>query len=119
MQLVMIIGNLTKDPEMRAGRDGKPVCSFTVAVNRKKSEEADYFKVSVWGEQGEACGRCLAKGRKVSVLGTVKASAYLGDNGAPRASLEVTAREVEFLSPRPREEANEKMTAVDDKDLDF
>ena len=66
MQQLMIIGNLTKDPELRTTATGLSVCSFTVAVNRRQTQqqrqnhqqpEADYFRVSAWRERGEVCGR--------------------------------------------------------------
>jgi single-strand DNA-binding protein len=104
----MIIGNLTKDPELRTTATGLSVCSFTVAVNRRKPKqqgqnqqpEADYFRVSAWRERGEVCAKYLSKGKKVCVIGTVAARAYTTSKGEAAASLEVTADEVEFLSPR-------------------
>ena len=106
MNKVFIVGNLTRDPELRSTRDGIPVCSFTVAVNRRQRNaeagqpEADFFRVSAWRQLGDICSRYLAKGRKVAVVGTVSASAYVGNDGQARASLEVTADDVEFLTPR-------------------
>ena len=95
-----IIGNLTKDPDLRVTQDGKPVCNFTVAVNRRNRDEADFFRVSAWTQLGENCGKFLAKGRKVSVVGPVSVSTYTGQDGSVHANLEVTAEAVEFLSPR-------------------
>jgi len=105
MNKLTIIGNLTRDPELRTTSTGINVCSFTVAVNRRRSAnsnqpEADFFRVSAWRQLGENCSRYLAKGRKVAVVGTVSASAYVGSDGQARASLEVNADDVEFLSPR-------------------
>lgn len=104
MNKLTIIGNLTKDPELRTTKDGISVCSFTVAVNRrgKKTEnpEADFFRVTAWRERGEICGKYLQKGRKVCVIGPVTVSTYETKDGTHGASLEVTAEEVEFLSPR-------------------
>ena len=109
MQQLMIIGNLTKDPELRTTATGLSVCSFTVAVNRRQTQqqrqnhqnpEADYFRVSAWRERGEVCAKYLSKGKKVCVIGTVAARAYTTNKGDAAASLEVTADEVEFLSPR-------------------
>lgn len=104
MNRLTIIGNLTRDPETRTTAGGKSVCTFTVAVNRRSTKgnqpEADFFRVSAWGAQGENCQRYLAKGRKVAVLGSVSANAYQAQNGEARASLEVMAAEVEFLSER-------------------
>ena len=106
MNKVFIVGNLTRDPELRSTRDGISVCSFTVAVNRRVRNaeagqpEADFFRVTAWRQLGEICAKYLAKGRKVAVTGSVSASAYTAQDGSARASLEVTADDVEFLTPR-------------------
>ena len=105
MNKLFIIGNLTRDPELRSTRDGISVCSFTVAVNRRRKvegqPEADFFRVAAWRGLGESCDKYLSKGKKVAVTGEVSARAYEAKDGSgPRASLEVNADEVEFLSPR-------------------
>ena len=106
MNKVFLIGNLTRDPELRTTQTGVTVCSFTIAVNRRFGNaeagqpEADFFRISAWRQLGENCAKYLAKGRKVSVVGTVSASAYVGNDGQARASLEVQADDVEFLTPR-------------------
>lgn len=64
MNRLTIIGNLTRDPELRTTQDGKNVCTFTVAVNRRGREGADYFRVSAWNAMGENCHKYLAKGGK-------------------------------------------------------
>lgn len=104
MNKLMIIGNLTADPESRTTQAGKNVTSFTVAVNRRRSQntnqpEADYFKVNAWGELGTVCKQWLIKGRKVCVVGSVSATAYQTQNGEIRASMNVLAETVEFLTP--------------------
>lgn len=113
MNKLTIIGNLTKDPELRTTTSGLNVCSFTVAVNRRltarqkesgQRAEADFFKVTVWRELGELCAKYLAKGRKVCVVGPVSVSTYTGNDGNTRATLEVTAEDVEFLTPRETNE---------------
>ena len=104
MQILTIIGNLTRDPETRTTTSGSTVCSFTVAVNRRKKAEgqpeADFFRVSAWNQLGDNCQKYLAKGRKVCVVGTVSAHAYTTQDGKAAASLEVMANNVEFLSAR-------------------
>jgi len=105
MNKLTIIGNLTADPELRTIPSGVNVCTFTVAVNRrysssKEERQTDYFRVAAWRQLGENCARYLTKGKKVAVMGEVSARAYEGKDGSIRASLEVTADEVEFLSPR-------------------
>lgn len=100
MNRLTIIGNLVREPETRTTQTGKNVCTFTVAVNRRGGEEADFFRVSAWDKLGETCQKFLGKGRKVCVLGPVSVRTYQDKNGETRASLEVTAQDVEFLSPR-------------------
>ena len=104
MNKLTIIGNLTRDPELRTTSMGVNVCSFTVAVNRRRSSqnsnqpEADFFRVSAWRQLGENCQRYLAKGRKVCVVGPVSVQSYTANDGSTRFSLEVMAEDVEFLS---------------------
>lgn len=104
MNKLMIIGNLTRDPEIRTTSAGKNVCTFTVAVNRRKKlegqPEADYFRVSAWEQMGENCQRFLNKGKKVCVIGRVSVRTYKANDGETRASLEVFADDVEFISPK-------------------
>ena len=105
MNKLTIIGNLTKDPELRTTSTGVSVCSFTVAVNRKKTQqnqkpEPDYFNVTAWRERGEVCAKYLSKGKKVCVVGPVSVRTWETQNGKHGANLEVTADEVEFLSSR-------------------
>ena len=108
MNKLTIIGNLTRDPELRTVRDGINVCDFTVAVNRRNNRqnaangqpEADFFRVTAWRQLGENCQKYLAKGRKVCVVGPVTARTYTANDGTTRVSLEVTAEDVEFLSSR-------------------
>ena len=107
MNKVILIGNLTRDPELRTTPSGDSVCSFTIAVNRRRRSnaeagqpEADFFRVAAWRQLGENCARYLAKGRKVSVVGSVSCRTYVGSDGQTRASLEVQADDVEFLTPK-------------------
>lgn len=103
MNHVIIIGNLTADPETRTTATGKFVSTFTVAVNRNGIDGADYFRVSAWGKLGELCKAYLAKGRKVGVTGSIRAGAYVNSEGKPIGTLELMADEVEFLSPKDQE----------------
>lgn len=105
MNKCYIIGNLTRDPEMRTTQSGISVCSFSVAVNRRRSAadqqpQADYFRVSAWRGLAENCQKYLAKGRKVAVTGSVSVSTYQAQDGTTRASLEISADDVEFLSAK-------------------
>lgn len=133
MNKLTIIGNLTRDPELRTTQSGLSVCSFTVAVNRRRSQnnEADYFRITVWRELAEICQKYLAKGRKVAVCGPVAVSTYTANDGSTRATLEVTADEVEFLTPaadaapaqpapKPQpQQPGSGFEEVDDNDLPF
>ena len=115
MNKLTIIGNLTKDPELRSTPTGISVCSFTVAVNRRQSaqqrasgqeQQTDFFRVTAWRERGELCAKCLSKGKKVCVIGPVEVKTYQASDGTTRANLEVTADEVEFLSAKEQPAAN-------------
>ena len=122
MNKLVIIGNLVKDPESRTTKDGIGLCSFTVAVNRKgEGKEADYFRVTAWRQLGEICLKYLAKGRKVCVTGPVSVSTYTGQDGKPRANIEVRAEDVEFLTPKGEgaEPRQETKTAQEEDDLPF
>ena len=103
MNKLTIIGNLTRDPELRTTQSKISVCSFTVAVNRRRKvegqPEADFFKVSAWRELGENCAKWLIKGKKVCVVGPVSVKTYTGNDGTTRAMMEINADDVEFLSP--------------------
>lgn len=104
MNQITIIGNLTKEPELRSTQAGVNVCGFTVAVNRPKTPNnpnpgADYFNVNAWRGLGENCAKFLDKGKKVCVVGRISLRTWEKD-GKHGASLEVLADDVEFLSPR-------------------
>ena len=119
MNKLTIIGNLTRDPELRTTTSGVSVCTFTVAVNRRKTAnnqnpEADFFRVSAWRELGENCAKWLIKGKKVAVVGPVSVSTYTGNDGKTYANMEITAQDVEFLSPAGQvENTAEPAPAVD------
>ena len=110
MEKTQIIGNLTRDPEMRVTQTGVSVCSFTVAVNQRPTKAqkeagqeppAKFYRVTAWRDLAEICNKYLAKGRKVYCEGIINASAYVSDkDGKPHASLELTADSVEFLSSK-------------------
>ena len=128
MNKLMIIGNLTRDPELRTTPTGKNVCTFTVAVNRRKKvngqPDADFFRVSAWDATGELCAKYLSKGRKVCIIGAVTAHAYTTSKGEAAASLEVTANEVEFLSSAAQDQQTQTdqqsgMQVVEPENLPF
>lgn len=118
-QTVIIVGNLGRDPEMRYIPSGKPVTSFSVATNRQYTNNAGetiketiWFRVSAWDKTAETCNQYLKKGSKVLVEGRLTADPatggpriWTGQDGSPRASFEVTAGTVRFLTPRGEGEA--------------
>ena len=122
MNQLIIIGNLTADPEARVTAAGRDVCNFTVAVNRRNRSEnnnqpdADFFRVSAFDNLGKVCKQFLAKGRKVAVVGAVSANAYMRTNGEIAASLNVIANSVEFLSSK---DSGGNGTVVNDPDDPF
>lgn len=132
MNKITITGNLCNSPEFYPTQSGKSVCVFNVAVNSKRGGEpkTEYFRVSAWGKLGEVCQQYVTKGKKLLVVGEVSAHAYMGRDGEPRCSLEVTAQDVEFLSPReqaspyadpqmPQVESLSAFDEIQDSDLPF
>ena len=126
MNKLMIIGNVVREPELRTTATGKSVCTFSVAVNRRKKTEgqpdADFFRVSTWEGLADNCNKYLTKGKKVAVSGAVSVHPFLNSKGEASASLEVLAQEVEFLSPRQEEtkvDDQSGMTVVNTDDMPF
>ena len=105
MNKVFLIGNLTRDPELRTTQSGHSVCSFGLAVNRRRKvegqPEVDFFNVSAWRQLGETAAKYLSKGRKACVVGTLTMRTYTANDGNPRTSLEVDADDIEFLPSAP------------------
>lgn len=103
MNQVILIGRLTKDPELRyIPGSGRPVASFSIAVNRPFSNkegkrEADFFNIQSWGKQAENCANYLAKGRQVAISGRLQNRSYQTQSGETRYITEVIADRVEFL----------------------
>jgi len=104
MNKVYLIGNLTRDPEMRSTNTGIPVCNFSIAVNRRfrnaqtGQQETDFFNIVAWRQLAELCSRYLAKGRKVAVSGSIQTRSYEAQDGSKRTAFDIVADEVEFLS---------------------
>ena len=107
MNKIILIGNLTRDPESRTTPSGHTVCNFDIAVNDRRGgqENTMYFRISAWDRTGESCQRYLSKGRKVFVAGPLSARTYQANDGTTRVSLEVNANDVEFLSSRADDQA--------------
>lgn len=101
MNRATVIGNLTKDPELRTTPAGVSVCTFTVAVRRPfAKDETDFIPVVVWRQLAENCAKFLSKGRKVGVSGRIQTRSYDTNNGERRYVTEIIADEVEFLTPK-------------------
>lgn len=117
MLKVMMIGNLTFDPELRSTPSGVSVCGFTVAVNYRNKEaeaggnKAEFIKVTAWRGLAETCNRYLRKGDKVGVVGNLMLKTFIGNDGQTKAQIVVTADEVEFLSQRRDENSSVSGTA--------
>lgn len=102
---IVLIGRLTRDPELRFTQSGKAVCSFTLAVDRPFSgqdgnRETDFISIVVWNKQGENCAQYLAKGRMAAVDGRLHIRNYDGNDGQRHYVTEVIADRVVFLSPK-------------------
>jgi len=101
---VMLMGNLTRDPELRFTPSGAAVASFGLAVNRKFKQGDDwkdevcYVDISVWGKQGENCTEYLSKGSPVFLEGRLQFRSWETDDGQKRSKLDVVATTVQFLS---------------------
>ena len=110
MNKITLIGNLTHDPETRSTPNGVTVTTFTIAVNRRFASQGgervtDFFRINAWRQLGETCSKYLAKGRKVAVVGELQARTYEAKDGTTRMSLDVSADEVEFLTPRSSDDS--------------
>ena len=98
MNNVMLIGNLATDVEVKEVGEDKRVASFTLAVDRPGSEQADFVRIAAWNKQADACNRFLAKGKRVAVDGRLRSRSW-EEEGKKRSAIEVVAATVEFLSP--------------------
>lgn len=100
---VFILGNLTRDPELRHTAGGTPVASFSLAVNRKYKAgedwktEVSYFNVIVWSKLGENCCKYLTKGKAALVEGRLQNRSYETQDGQKRSVTEIIAENVQFL----------------------
>ena len=109
MNKVILIGNLTKDPELTTTTSGISVCRFTVAVSRRftNSEgerETDFINVVVWRNLADNCHKFLRKGSKAAVVGNIQTRSYDAQDGTKRYVTEVVAEEVEFVGAKTNSE---------------
>jgi len=105
---VVLVGNLTRDPELRHTPSGTAVCSLRIAVNTRRKDAAtgewgekpNYFDITVWGNQGENCAQYLSKGRPVAVDGRLEWREWEAQDGSKRQAVEIVADSVQFLGGR-------------------
>ena len=105
MNKVILIGRLTKDPELRYSGNNTPVASFSIAVNRTFSNqqgerEADFINIVVWNKQAETVKNYLTKGSQVAIEGRIQTRSYDDQNGQKRYVTEVVANNVEFVGSK-------------------
>ncbi len=122
---VIMVGRLTRDPELRRTNTGKAVCSFDIAIGRRfkdqttgewKDADPTFVPIIVWGDQGERCAERLKKGVLVHVEGRLQTNKWEGSDGAKRSRLEVVASRVQFLSIVRQETAIGSKPPVDDSE---
>ena len=104
---VVLVGNLTRDPELKQTPSGTPVCSLRIAVNSRRKDESgqwtdkpNYFSVSVFGNQAESCSQYLSKGRPVAIDGRLDWREWQSQDGSKREAVEIVAESVQFLGSR-------------------
>lgn len=118
---VMILGNLTRDPELRYIPSGQAVATFTVACNRnyvaqsgEKKEEVSFIRVVVWGRQAENCNEYLKKGSSVFVEGRLQSRSWEAQDGTKRSTIEVIALSIQFLG---RPGGKSQQTSEEDRSI--
>ncbi len=116
---VMLIGNLTRDPELRYTPTGAAVCTLGIATNRawttesgEKKEEVEYHRVIAWNKLAELCSQLLAKGRKIYVEGRLKTNSWTGQDGSQRTTTEIIIEDMMILDPRRVEGAGDESGSV-------
>ena len=107
VNVVVVTGNLTRDPELRHTGGGTAVCDLRVAVNSRRKDQSgnwvdkpNYFDVTVWGAQGENCANYLSKGRPVAIEGRLDWREWEAKDGGKRQAVQIVANSVQFLGSR-------------------
>lgn len=105
---IVMTGNLTRDPDLRALPSGTSICNLRIASNTRRrstggewEEKPNYFDVTVWGAQGENCARFLAKGRPIALDGRLEWREWEADDGSTRQAVEIIADSIKFTGSRP------------------
>lgn len=136
MNKVILVGNLTRDPELSETPNGVAVCRFSIAVSRDYANsdgtrETDFFNITVWRGRAEVCGKYLKKGNKVAVVGSLQNRSYEDKDGNKRNITDIVANEVEFLTPKSAQSSDSEdapaqarrerpqLEAIDDNQLPF
>lgn len=135
MNKVILIGNLTRDPELSETPSGVAVCKFSLAVSRdytnaEGNRDTDFFNITVWRGRAENCGKYLKKGNKVAIVGSLQTRSYEDKDGIKRNVTDIIASEVEFLTPKQQANQDEEsvvsvtrqrpqLEAIDDNRLPF
>lgn len=116
---IVLIGRLTKEPDLRYTPAGKAVCGFTLAVNRMfQKDTTDFINCEVWGVSAENCAKYLAKGSMAAVEGSLYIDKY-EKNGENRTAAKVSASQVVFLTPKGAKAELEQETQEYNEDLPF
>lgn len=126
MNKVMLIGNLTRNPELNETASGISVCKFGLAVNRRFAKEGeqdtDFFNCVAWRGLAETIARYCQKGNKVGITGHIEIRQYEGNDGVKKTAVDIVVEEVEFLTQKANDESKKKAeleTFDDDMDCPF
>ena len=105
MNKVHLIGNLTKDPELRYTKQNTPVASYTIAINSRYGEQqqTDFINISSWGKSGEFVSKYFKKGQPIAITGRLKNRNYEDNNGVKHYSMEVITEDIEFVGSKKEE----------------
>lgn len=107
MNNVVLIGRLTKDPDLTYTQSGTAVCKFTLAVDRQGKDGADFIRIVTWNKTAENCGKYLAKGRQAGIQGRIQTGSYKNKDGYTVYTTDVIANSVQFLGSKGSEEKTE------------
>ena len=122
---IFLIGNLTRDPELRYIPSGSAVATFTIGVNRvyktqsgEKKEQASFIRIVVWGRRAEVCGEYLSKGNPVFVEGRLQSRDWQTQDGQKRNTVEVVADNIQFLRGGDKQAAGKDKQAMPPEDIE-
>lgn len=112
MNKVILVGNLTRDPEYRTTPNGASVCNFSIAVQRRFANqqgvrEADFINCVAWRQQADFVHRFFTKGRRIGIVGSLQTRTYDAQDGSKRYVTEVVCDECEFVDSRPQGDGNQ------------